>query len=165
MDQIFFDENQTCQFNFSDCLWATDQLNKIYHEAKIQLSDVDFIAETEDELLFIEYKNANVATAVHPESFNPSTDKKLCTIAKKYYDSLHYLYILQRGEGKRKTYVYILEYPNGDRVSRKAIKLISRLPFRLQSNMNSKSKLIHELKVLDIDEWNQLYGQIPIKKL
>lgn len=58
MAYIFIDENQSCQFDFSAAIWATNELNTIYHNAKVQLSDVDFIVETETEILFIEYKNA-----------------------------------------------------------------------------------------------------------
>lgn len=56
MEKIFEDENHNYQIDLSQAVWASDRLNSIYHESKIELSDVDFIAETENDLLFIEYK-------------------------------------------------------------------------------------------------------------
>lgn len=62
MEQIFTDENHSCEIDFTKANWATDQLNDIFHTAKLSLlSDVDFVAETDEELLLIEYKNANLA--------------------------------------------------------------------------------------------------------
>ena len=59
MSQIYQDENRQYQFDFSSALWATDHLHGIYSQNKVGiLSDVDFIAETEDSVLLIEYKNA-----------------------------------------------------------------------------------------------------------
>ena len=77
MTRIYQDENRKFQFDFSAALWATDRLHDIYAQNKVGiLSDVDFIAETEDSILLIEYKNADIAGAVHPEVFNPFDQKR-----------------------------------------------------------------------------------------
>ena len=65
-----------------------------------------------------------------------------------------------------KEYVYILEYPHGDSVSRKMIRnrLKAKLPFALQKNIG-KQKLIEKVEVLSIAEWNAdpQYGEFPIQ--
>lgn len=134
MSLIFKDENNTCQFDFSQSLWATDRLNTIYHEAKIELSDVDFLVETVDSLLFIEYKNAKFGKMSRPEAFKPSDDKTINKVVKKYYDSMLYVNAIHKGRNKKRIYVYILEYPNGDVVNRGYVRarLASKLPFLLQ---------------------------------
>ena len=60
MEQIFQDENHTCEFNFTKAQWAIDGLHNIYGQAKAGLSDVDYLVETEKEILLIEYKNADI---------------------------------------------------------------------------------------------------------
>ena len=72
MTQIYQDENQQFQFDFSSALWAINKLHDIYSQNKVGiLSDVDFIVETDDSILLIEYKNADISKAVHPEVFVP----------------------------------------------------------------------------------------------
>ena len=60
----------------------------------------------------VEYKNACLASAKNPEAFHPMEDKKISIITRKFYDSLHYLRLLDKNKPVR--YIYILEYPNGD---------------------------------------------------
>ena len=74
MEKIFTDEsNETTspslQIDFSEALWVTDKLNFIFHKAGIPLNDVDFIAETDEELIFVECKNANRIDAAKPDVF------------------------------------------------------------------------------------------------
>ena len=89
MEKIFTDEsNETTpsssQIDFSEALWATNKLNSIFHNAGIPLNDVDFIAETEDELIFVECKNANRIDVANP-NFNPADDRKLNVINGKFF--------------------------------------------------------------------------------
>ena len=51
VEQIFQDENHTCEFNFTKAQWAIDGLHNIYGQAKAGLSDVDYLFETEKEIL------------------------------------------------------------------------------------------------------------------
>ena len=164
MNIIYIEENGVYQFDFSQALWATDELNNIFHNTHIELSDVDFIAETDSDLILLEYKNANITGASKPEAFRPSDDKMINKIAWKYYDSWIYLIALQKE--KPCTYVYILEHPNGDKSSRLAIreKIVNKLPFELQELPQIKRKLIKDIQVLSIDEWNnhEIYKRFPI---
>ena len=41
MEQKFVDENGAYALDCSNAIWATDELHQIYHDAKVQLSDVD----------------------------------------------------------------------------------------------------------------------------
>lgn len=168
MGLIFTDENRSCSFDFSNALWATDQLNKIYHNAKLsRLSDVDFIAETAELLLFVEYKNAVMPDAAHPEHFNPVREDKLEKVAKKYWDSMMYALMAGKGREKRKIFVYVLEYPFGDKVARGAIRsaLTRKLPFLLQKENPELMRIIDEVFVITIDEWNQLFEYFPATAL
>ncbi len=168
MVQIFSDENNSCKIDFSKAIWATDQLNRIFHAAKASvLKDVDFVAETEDTLFFVEYKNANLSNATHPQAFKPLEDKKLNSVARKYYDSLNFLRAMQRGKKKQKVYVYILEAPHGDVVLRNRVKVLlkGRLPFLLQKQNDMSEKMIDCVTVISIDEWNDRYRDFPLQRL
>ena len=167
MEKIFTDETPTSlQIDFSEALWATDKLNSIFHNAGIQLNDVDFIAETENELIFVECKNANRVDAANPD-FNPAEDKKLNTVARKYYDSLNFCIFSERGVNKRKIYCFIVEAKLGSLTLRNYWKVLlaKRLPFRLQKQNHFPIKMIDELNVMSISEWNEKYPQFPITRL
>ncbi len=163
MTWIFQDENHTCKFDFTKAQWATEKLHEIYSKAKVGLTDVDYLVETENELLLIEYKNAKIAGAEHPERFNVKSDKRINNLVKKYYDSLHYLSLTRRGKGKRKIYICILEYPGSDGVSQRYVRnrLVDKLPFLLQKQIPDGEKLIDEVQVLTIDDWNRKYRMFP----
>ena len=144
MDGVFCDENKSCTIDFSAAPWATDRIHDVFHEAKLfVLSDVDFVAETENELLLVEYKNANLSNAAHPEAFRPLEDKRLNRVAMKYYNSLQFLQVMNHGIDKKKRYVYILECLNGDRVLRR--------------------KMIDSVDVFSIEEWNEAYPDFPLR--
>ncbi len=165
MSQIYQDENRQYQFDFSSALWATDRLHDIYSQNKVGiLSDVDFIAETEDSVLLIEYKNAKISGAARPEAFNPSDQKRENKIAFKYYDSWMYLSAMQKA--KPVTYVYILEFPNDDAVMRKRVRnrISDLLPFKLQTRPEIRVEMIRDFEVLSISEWNAhaQFGAFPI---
>jgi hypothetical protein len=168
MGRVYQDENHAYQFDFTTATWSSNDLHDIFSQngAGI-LSDVDFIAETEDELFLIEYKNANISGAAHPEKFEPMEQKRENKIAFKYYDSWIYLKSIQKS--KPITYIYILEYPNGDSVTRKRIRnrIAALLPFQLQKLPQIKENMLSAFEVLSIDEWNshKKYGQFPIQRV
>lgn len=167
MSIIFTDENHTCQFDFTKAIWATDQLNTIYHEAGTFLSDVDFIVETRGQLLFIEYKNARHPSVKHPERFHPNEDKLINKLARKYYDSQYYCMGTKLGCSKENIYIVILEYRNADKVTNKEIRnrLSNKLPFTLQARKEVRQQLISKIEVLSIDEWNKKYKEFPLTVL
>ena len=165
---IYQEENKVYQIDCTNAVWSTDQINAIYHRATASLlSDVDFVVETEKDIVFVEYKNANIPNASSPESFQPSSDKSISKIARKYYDSL--LYVLACDYSKCNKYVYILEYPKGDKITRKLIrdKIVAKLPFKLNSEAKVAKSLISDFQVLSNDEWNSSaeFRNFPISKI
>lgn len=168
MGKIFTDENNSCQIDCSNALWASCDINNQYHIAHCDyLCDVDLVIETSDKIYLVEYKNANIKNAANPDGFNPNSDKKVRNVSDKFYDSLHYLSL--KGKIKPKEYIYILEYPLGDMVSRGMIrnKIAKLLPFELQNNIGNGNKLIEKVSVLSVNEWNadKNYGRFPLKLL
>lgn len=66
-------------------------------------------------------------------------------------------------------YIYVLEYPKGDIVTRKRLRnrMKQKLPFELQNNIGIGEKLIEKVDVLSIAEWNahEEYGKYPITEV
>ncbi|MDO4169923.1 MAG: hypothetical protein Q4D45_08470 [Lachnospiraceae bacterium] len=167
MNHLLVEENGHYGIDCSNAIWSTDKVNRVYHDSSVQLKDVDFIIESEDKLLLVEYKNSKIGGAVKPESFHPFHDKKVNSVIDKFYDSLHYLTLLEKD--KPKYYIYILEHKNGDCTSRKRMRnrLKKHLPFKLQEEIGNGKKLIESIEVLSIDEWNsnEIYKDFPLKQI
>ena len=166
MSIILKDENESWQIDFSSAIWATDKLNKIFSVIKDSfLSDVDFVAETEDFVLFVESKNSNFREVSY--NFNPLEKEKIISVARKYYDSSVYVRSLIKDRGKKKIYIYLLETRNGDCVLRKHVRsrLKERLPFKLQKNTSLYETMTDDFDVLSFDEWNERFKQFPVKRL
>ncbi|MCI9025666.1 MAG: hypothetical protein HFG92_14810 [Dorea sp.] len=165
--RLFVEENGVYSIDCNSAVWATDKMHEDYHNAGIHINDADFLIENSTNILIVEYKNACVANAKNPKAFQPMEDKKISIITRKFYDSLHYLRLLDKN--KPVWYIYILEYPNGDVITRKRLRnrLKAELPFSLQENIGNGKKLIDRVEVLSIDEWNadSEYGSFPIKRV
>jgi hypothetical protein len=165
--QFLTEENGFYQIDCTNAVWATDAIHQEYHNAGLHIHDVDFLIENDDTIYLIEYKNADIPGAASPNSFQPESDKKVENVVRKYFDSLHYLTLLQKR--KRKHFVYILEYPNGDSTSRKRLRnhLKTELPFALQRNLSDTVTLIDDIDVLSIEEWNthQQLREYPISNV
>ena len=170
--KVFKDENEKFTFDFTKAIWAFDKLNEVYNEkVKSTLSDVDFIAETEDAIIFVEYKNVDwiIEGAVNPSAFKNKIkdDKHYIKIAQKYYGSL--IYILACNKKKNYKFVYILECNDADSVMRKFIrnKIRTKLPFELNAVEEVKMEVINSFEILSIEEWNMHseYSQFPIKEI
>lgn len=142
--------------------WFTDELNEIYKDTTSFLCDVDWIIETNDYILMIEYKNGTVYPSKKP--FNPTKEEKVENILRKFYDSLHYFTLV--GKEKKKKYFYVLEFPNDDPVIRKFLRneIGRKLPIKLQQNMNTGIKLIESFDIFTIAEWNEAYPDFPITR-
>lgn len=104
MCKIFEEENHVYKIDFSKAVWATDQLNLLFHNANTELSDVDFVAETDTDIFFVEYKNSDIANAVNSKAFKPNADQTISKVVKKYYDSLTYINDIGKPTEKRKEY-------------------------------------------------------------
>lgn len=167
MKNIFIEENGAYGIDCTNAVWATDKIHEDYHNAGIHISDVDFLIENPTHIFVVEYKNACLANAEKPEAFNPMEDRKISAVARKFYDSLHYLRLLDKN--KPIQYIYILEHPNGDVTTRKRLRnrLKTELPFKLQENTGNGRRLIEGVDVLSIDEWNadRNYGNYPVKRV
>lgn len=164
MPNIYTEENGVYCIDCTNAIWSTDRIHDVYHESGLMLSDVDFVIEDTDSLLLVEYKNSTISNAAQPGSFRPEQENMILKVSRKYYDSLHFLTLA--GKNKPKRFVYIVECLHGDAVLRKRIRLQlkSKLPFRLQEMASDTEKLIEDVDVLSIDEWNNdsLYGKYPI---
>ena len=56
MNMMLTEENGVYQFDCSKAIWATGEIRDQYFNAKIHvLKNADFIIETSDELLIVEY--------------------------------------------------------------------------------------------------------------
>lgn len=166
MSFIFRDENESWQIDFSSAIWATDKLHEIFSVIKDSfLSDVDFVAETEDFVLFVESKNSNFKKAKHV--FDPLDTEKIISVARKYYDSSAYVRSLIKDRSKKKIYIYLLESRNGDGNLRKFVRnrLKDRLPFKLQRNNELYETMIDDFDVLSFAEWNKRFKQFPAQRL
>ena len=53
MKKIFTDENEEYGLDCSQAIWASDQLHQIYHDAKVQLSDADFMIENSENVVIL----------------------------------------------------------------------------------------------------------------
>lgn len=170
MPNVLIEEKRNYGIDCRNAVWASDEIHAIYHSCGLPdiLCDADFVVETEDAILLIEYKNANTpearAHATATTEYDPFQSEKFNKIVSKYYDSLHYLRLM--GKEKPIHYIFVLEYPKGDSVSRKMLRnrLKKRLPFRLQEHFDTGIRLIDSVSVLNISEWNAdvNYGQYPI---
>lgn len=167
MANIFIEENGVYSIDCTKAVWATDKMHEDYHKAGLHINDVDYVIEGSRYLFIVEYKNACIPNAANPELFHPMGDKKVSVITRKFYDSLHYLRLLDKT--KPVQYIYILEYPDGDETTRKRLRnrLKSELPFALQENIGNGIKLIDKVDVVSIREWNkdENYGAYPIMQV
>lgn len=171
MPDVLIEEKGNYGIDCRNAVWASDEIHEAYHACGLPgiLCDADFVLETSDRILLVEYKNSNVpearAHATANTEYDPFQSDKFNKIVSKYYDSLHYLRLL--GKEKPIHYVFVLEYPKGDSTSRKALRnrLKKRLPFGLQDRVGTGIKLIESVNVVNISEWNEnaIYGQFPIK--
>ena len=94
--QFLTEENGFYQIDCTNAVWATDAIHQDYHDAGLHIHDVDFLIENEDTIFLIDYKNANIPGAASPNSFQPASDQKVNNVVRKYFDSLHYLTLLQK---------------------------------------------------------------------
>ena len=165
---IFVDEHDSCQIDFTKTVWTIDNLHDIFSVVEGSLlSDVDFIAESKDKLLFIEYKNSNIKHVDKPKDFNSLSEDSINKVARKYYDSLNFIQAIGgKRKRKKKIYIYLVETPTSNKTTRKGIRnrLKKKLPFKLQEK-NGLDNMITDVQVLSIDEWKQKYRKFPINRL
>jgi len=153
------DENGKYEFDFSQCeVWEYHQLA----QKTTLLSDVDFVINSEDEVIFLEYKNASIDGATNPSALlcKVETEKFILKAVKKFYSSL-FLHWACRGNENDRPIVYILliEHPEIDGKIRKKLreKISKQLPIRLKDEPVIKRNVLNKFEVLNMDEWHQAY--------
>ena len=167
----YWDENRNYRFDFTRAIQAFE-----IHEmaGKAQLNDVDFILELDENMLFLEYKNATARTVTNPQAFiekisNMEKRKKFCeNIAKKFNDSLFILWSMRQNEqDKRIEYVLLIEHPEIDgRIRRKLRNQIAKkLPFKLSLEEKVSRELISRFEVMNMEEWGRTYEMFPIQEV
>lgn len=164
--KILLDENKQYKFDFSNAKYVLD-LHELANS--LMVNDVDFITEIDDQVLFIEYKNAEVSNAVNPDAMfeKINTDKFISNISKKYYDSL----LLFWGTGNDKSeskikYILIIQHPKIDLRVRKQLrnKIREKLPM-LRKDKRIIKGFISEFEVYNLNEWEEKFNNIKISKV
>lgn len=162
-EKVLVDENNKFQFDFSELAYVWEMHDVV---RRTMLSDVDFITETENEVLFIEYKNANVEGAANPDGMLKKMGHRdfYTKIARKFYDSL-LLFWASDGNEKELPIVYVLivEHPILDKKLRRQLKLkiMNQLPFKLASE-KIKREIISTFEVYNLEEWAERFPEIKI---
>lgn len=159
----YFEENKYYAFEIPDPTVFIGNIHEVYSKAGLNslLCDADFVIQDNNDIIMIEYKNGTVEKAEKNSHFNPLDDKYIRKVARKFYDTAFYLnHFLATLQSIK--YVYIVEYPNADATTRKALrnKVAEYLPFKIQSD---KCPMINSFDVLSINEWNIKYPQYPLK--
>ena len=164
-NKILLDENGVYKFDFSNCEYVLE-LHDLANRSK--LNDVDFITELNDEVLFIEYKNANIPNAIKPDAMfrkiKENPEKFYSSIAKKYYDSLFILWACNGNKDDKKiAYILLIEDKKIDEVMRKKlkIKIKKQLPFNLKDE-NVVREILSRFEVYNLKEWNREFSDIKI---
>ncbi|WP_039042925.1 hypothetical protein [Sporosarcina sp. ZBG7A] len=162
--KILVEENGIYQFDFSTAEYVIELHDSI---KQLPLSDVDFIAKLGREILFIEYKNANIADAVKPEAMltKIKSGDFYQKVARKYYDSL-LLFWAEQGQERDLPirYILLIEAPLIDKRLRRQLKLKigKQLPFQLKNN-NPSVDLITSFEVVDLNEWREMVPVVSVR--
>ena len=155
MSGVYFDENRKYKIDLSSAIWSTSRLHDLYKVIGNELSDVDWIAETEDEVLLIEYKNPSFVGKNSKNEF-------YMKVQKKYYGSAFFM--LARKNEKSLNFFYIIEPGIMDSVQRgrATASIKRRLPFLLQEDADILVPLINEFRLVNVAEWNESYPEFPM---
>ena len=168
MGEIYIEENRAYQIDLRKADWSIE-LHPLYRITHLDLADVDYICELHGQILFIEYKNAKIAVergfTQAAQAFNPASDEKIANMARKFFDS--YFYVASHHQKSPIHYIYILEWPKDDVMTRKMLreKIAKKLPFDYQKQEHLTPLLINEFQVMSIEEWNQVYTDAPISRI
>ena len=167
MNKIFVEENGIYKIDLNAAVSAVGDLHEKYKSIAHILTDVDFIAETEDEIFLIEYKNTDIENARDPKVFKEKIKNGTFydNLLKKYYGSA--FYILACKKEKPINYICIIESTFLDNPMRKRMlaSIKKRLPYKLQDMTEISANLINDFKVLSINEWNEQYSIFPLTKV
>ena len=164
MHGIYVEENGIYQIDLSAAVEHMNDLNAKYQTIGGFLSDVDFIAETNDAIFLIEYKNTEIPNTQNPGAFREKIkdEKFYDSVLKKYYCSVFYLLACKKT--KPINFILIIESESMDNIIRKKVwaSIEKRLPYKLQKMPEISLTLINDFKVLSIQEWNGQYPMFPL---
>jgi hypothetical protein len=166
--KILTDENNKFKFDFTNCKYVIE-----FHDLanKLKLNDVDFITEFDNNIIFLEYKNANIKDAVNPNAFvdkiKRDPEKFYKNIAKKYYDSL--MLFWATGGNKDEfpiIYILLIEAPIMDAKIRKQlrIKIGKQLPINLKDDSLVR-EMLSKFEVFSLEEWKERFKEIKISSV
>lgn len=161
--KILVEENGVYQFDFTELEYVWEMHEVV---SRTTLSDVDFITKTENEIVFIEYKNANIKNAVKPEGMLQKIKHESFyhKIARKFYDSLLLFWACKGNENELPiVYVLIIEHPILDKKIRRQLqlKIEKQLPFQLKSDRIAR-EILSRFEVVNLAEWQGLFPEIKI---
>jgi len=137
-------------------------LHDLYKDIKNILNDVDWIAETDEETLLIEFTHYEKRDDL-PKGDN--AEAKKFQIAKKYYGGIFYL--LACGKQKPVDFIWIAESKYLDSRIRSYYResMTKWLPYKLQERGEINSNLIRHFRIFSVDDWNNEYPQFPLKRI
>ena len=160
MSAVYKDESGTFEIDLSFAEWSIgSDLHNKFKTVDNFLNDVDWVAETTNELFLIEFKHFST-----PKGNLDDIEKFYQKILRKYYCTAYYL--MACGKQKVMNYYFVAEAPNLDKVIGKRMKasVHKRLPFNLQQSPEISDRLISEFKVLSVSEWNEQYPMFPLRR-
>ncbi|MCL2399372.1 MAG: hypothetical protein FWC91_06480 [Defluviitaleaceae bacterium] len=165
MSGIYTEENGKYQIDLTNALYSIGDLGIKYAKTIGGMqSDVDWIAETEDAMILIEFKSYE-KEGTFPKYEQEKGEQLYQKILKKYYGTVFFL--MACGKKKPIYFIWILESPHMDSFVRKKYfqSIKKRLPFELQKLPEIKVKLIENFKIMSVKEWNEEYSQFPLTKI
>ena len=159
MSHIYTEEHNEFQIDLRSAKWSIGNLNEIFRAVGSILNDVDWVAETEDAMLFVEFKNWLKGHIID------DMEKFYQNIARKFYGTAYYLMAL--GKTKPVSYALVIASPPSDNIINKRAQasIMKRLPYKLQENPDVTMIMISQFKIYGIDDWNNDYPQYPLTKI
>jgi hypothetical protein len=163
-ENIYKDENNKYKFDFSDC--KVFEYHSLSQKTTI-LSDVDFVINSKNEIIFLEYKNAAVKGVVNPDEIlrKLKTEEFYRKVAKKFYSSLFLHWACRENENDLPiNYILLVEHPEIDGRLRKILreKIFKQLPINLKDNESIKRNIMNQFNVYNFVEWHKNYPQFKI---
>jgi len=155
-DGIYLDENKTHKIDLREAASSIGNLHDIYksHNMHNAFNDVDWIAETDDEILLIEFTHYERREHLHT---GDRAEAKHLQITKKFYGSAFYL--LACGKHEAMDFIWVVESPFLDSFARKHYRnrIKKLLPFKFQRLPQIKVELIRNFHVYSVSDWNEKF--------
>lgn len=162
MEKEYFDEHKLAKFIFH----GAENVYELHDVTnRLHLSDVDFIVETEQDRLFIEYKNSNVIKEhENINTFNSkvSSGELQKKLIRKYWDSLIVMQAIQ-SDTKNNIYEVIIESDIIDKAVRKRLKkrLFDSMVRRIEE-YGIEDKLIKNVMVFNTETWKKSHPEFVL---